>query len=304
MDFITGRNNLACTIFVPFDCNNKCPFCTSKEMYSNGKFKLDIDAIIESVVKINHNTDIQEYVLTGGEPFANLPILKKIVNVANKPIFINTTLPLHNGDIDEIIDYINNEEKIKGINISRHIGFNFTGVADLNMIDRIEKPIRINTVMPKNVPLKIEKGINILVFEDFMKNFYKFVEEWGNEKRLINLRADYSKITFENLKSFDIVEQHLATKYRHMGGGGCLVCNTVLFDAGKCFIQYHRGKMYSSVTMGDNKTYINDVIMAMDGTIYPDWSFEADKKFNEWVYRHYYIALVTHGLNIKNKVTI
>ena len=33
MEYVAGRNNLACTIFVPYDCDNNCPFCTSKWMY-------------------------------------------------------------------------------------------------------------------------------------------------------------------------------------------------------------------------------------------------------------------------------
>ena len=33
MKYIIGRNNFALTIFIPQDCNNNCPFCTSKENY-------------------------------------------------------------------------------------------------------------------------------------------------------------------------------------------------------------------------------------------------------------------------------
>ena len=33
MRYIKGRSNLSCTIFVPWDCNNHCKFCTSKQMY-------------------------------------------------------------------------------------------------------------------------------------------------------------------------------------------------------------------------------------------------------------------------------
>jgi hypothetical protein len=53
-------------------------------------------------------------------------------------------------NIDEVIEYINSEPKIKGINVSRHIWYTFSGVADLSLIERIKKPIRINTVINKH----------------------------------------------------------------------------------------------------------------------------------------------------------
>lgn len=31
--FVNGRDNLACTIFVPVVCGNNCAFCTSKKDY-------------------------------------------------------------------------------------------------------------------------------------------------------------------------------------------------------------------------------------------------------------------------------
>ena len=40
MEYVAGRNNLACTIFVPFDCDNNCPFCTSKWMGLSGNQKI------------------------------------------------------------------------------------------------------------------------------------------------------------------------------------------------------------------------------------------------------------------------
>lgn len=44
MRFIKGRSNLSCTIFVPWDCNNHCRFCTSKHMYKERT--CDMDAIL------------------------------------------------------------------------------------------------------------------------------------------------------------------------------------------------------------------------------------------------------------------
>ena len=47
MKYIIGRNNFALTIFIPQDCNNNCPICTSKENYE--KQPASLQAVIESI---------------------------------------------------------------------------------------------------------------------------------------------------------------------------------------------------------------------------------------------------------------
>ena len=91
--YLSGRGNLACTIFVPWDCSNNCPFCTSKEMYSRMKDDFNLEEIINKIKILNNNPIIHEYVLTGGEPLSNLDNLKKIVSAMDKVVYINTTLP-------------------------------------------------------------------------------------------------------------------------------------------------------------------------------------------------------------------
>ena len=76
MEYVAGRNNLACTIFVPYDCDNNC---------SSG-MKMDIDRIIEMIDYANQSPTISEFVITGGEPTANLPLLKRIVDACQKKI--------------------------------------------------------------------------------------------------------------------------------------------------------------------------------------------------------------------------
>lgn len=264
MNFLVGRRNLACTIFVPFDCDNNCPFCTSKKMYKS--IALNPDKIIKQIEQLNNNFDIVEYVLTGGEPFANLEETKRIIKAMEKRCFINTTLPLVD-NIEEVIDYINSEKKIQGINISRHIGHEFSGVAGLELINKIKKHIRVNTVINKNFSLD---------------EFKKFVEKWGSQMRLINLRADYTKLDTTSLKARDEIETFLSEEYLYRGSGGCLVCHSSSFEADNCFIQYHRGLMFSSVKLGD-KIYVNDVIITPDGNIYKDWDFKNDDEFNNWI---------------------
>ena len=266
MKFLVGRSNLACTIFVPFDCNNNCPFCTSKKMYKEMANKYDTEAIISLINGLNSNFSIKEYVLTGGEPFANLEVTKRLVDAMNKRCFVNTTLPLTD-NIDEVIEYINTCNKIQGINISRHIGFDFKGVADIDVINKIKKPIRINTVINK-----------LFSFDKFKE----FVEKLGSDNRMINLRADYTKLNTTSLKARDYIETLLASEYVFNGAGGCLVCHSSTFEADNCYIQYHRGLMFSSVIM-EKKTYINDVIITPDGKMYKDWDMVEDEEFNAWI---------------------
>ena len=125
MRYIKGRSNLSCTIFVPWDCNNHCKFCTSKQMYKQRT--CDMDAILAQIKKINENPLIQEYVLTGGEPLADLERCQRLIDAMEKPVYINTTFPTftdHPGEVSmnkvkPMIDFINNNEKIEGLNISK-----------------------------------------------------------------------------------------------------------------------------------------------------------------------------------------
>ena len=268
MKYISGRNNLACTIFVPFDCNNNCPFCTSKGMYKTMHDKFNLEKILEYIDLINYNPFIKEYVLTGGEPCANLELLKTIVNACKKPIYINTTMPL-TPFVGDTIQFINECDKIKGISVSRHMSVTFKNVASPLLLSNIKKPIRINVVMTKNFNM-YEFG----VFVDYYSDYFKF----------INLRADYTKIDNKTLKNTDDVCLYLLDKHTYHGNTSCLVCNTDYFETNKhVTIAYHRGLQYSSVKLL-TKTFINDVIITPDGEIHHDWNFDEEepKDFLEW----------------------
>ena len=97
--YIVGRNNLAITIFVPYDCPNHCPFCTSKDDYKDTS-DFSLTKILDSAKEVLDNLPpIRDIVITGGEPFADLNQLQTILDVCaqyKKYIFINTTLPVRN----------------------------------------------------------------------------------------------------------------------------------------------------------------------------------------------------------------
>ena len=73
MNFIIGRNNLALTIFVPFDCSNNCYFCTSKAGYRTNPPNLRKvkEAIIDFFT--NYRYPITDVVFTGGERLTVVP---------------------------------------------------------------------------------------------------------------------------------------------------------------------------------------------------------------------------------------
>lgn len=256
MNFCIGRNNLAATIFVPYDCKNNCPFCTSKEAYkcTDG---FSGQAIINSIEKINKLPFIPDVVFTGGEPFANINGLKQLVSAVDdsKNVFINTTLPIDTAS--EAIEFINNNKKIKGVNISRHTK-KYVQECEDRIIGLINKPVNINCV--------ISTGIDPKVIEMVIKR-------WSTMPYLtIKLRADYRNITMANLKTIDDVVlklEELGLKY--LNSGGCLVCNDDVFSYNGQKISYHRGIECSSVKIG-NTTVINDIIIDQRGKISYDWN--------------------------------
>ena len=185
-----------------------------------------------------------------------------------KPVFINTSLPLvHN--IDECIEYINKENKIKSISISRHIDYNHNvGVCDIDKIDYIGKYVRINTVVDEN---KIEKII-------------PFFFKWATPYRMVNLRADYRNITTDNLKNRDKISQFLLDNFCWEYNNGCLVCNSEFYsDENFRVICYHRGLEKSSFIAGE-RCYINDVLVDMKGNIFKDWDMIKDIEFEKWLF--------------------
>ena len=73
-----------------------------------------MDAILYQIKKINENPFIKEFVLTGGEPLADINKLQILLDAIEKPVYVNTTFPLTENK-DEIIKFLNNSN-IAGIN--------------------------------------------------------------------------------------------------------------------------------------------------------------------------------------------
>lgn len=273
IDYRVGRSNLSCTVFAPYDCKNNCPFCTSKPMYRTEAFRANIPLMIEQIKKINNVPFIKEFVITGGEPFANLKLLKDLIDAMEKTVYINTTLPTSptSENIDEVINFINSNPKIGGVNISRHLSFDFPNVASLEDIEKITKPVRINTVIPEK--------LGGMAFDEFFGKFKEFVKKYGSPTRMINLRANYKHMKHLFLRVFDRFERELSKEYIYKGSGGCMVCYSTLFEADNCMIQYHRGMESSRMALSDEVVYFNDVLLTPNGHVYSNWSFSTDDDF-------------------------
>lgn len=281
MEFIKGRGNLACTVFFPMKCGNNCPFCNTKKLYDNFELEPIHLARIYDYIRIANESDvIHEFVLTGGEPLFNLRMLKDLVGRMKKPVYINTSLP-NIPQIDETIEYINSEEKIWGVNISRHIGSNYDiKVCGKDRIDAIKKHKRINCLIKPEY-----------IFDE--DKLFKFIEDYGDDYTMINFRADYRLVTPDTLKNRDLVHEWMMKNFRYEYSSNCLVCNSEFFSDNKGrVICYHRG-LENSMVETPNYTYVNDVLIDMYGRIHPTWDFSPEEnwEFVMWLktYKEHYI---------------
>lgn len=284
--YVVGRSNLALTIFVPYDCPNHCPFCTSKNDYkSNSDFSLV--EILKSINKIAYLNQITDIVITGGEPFASLPELQIILDTCkkyHKNIFINTTLPVKNKEEKEkIFNFIlKNQRIISGINISRHMCLK-TNLEDDSLIkdiyDNTKLSIRINSVL-------LDVKAEYTRVSDFINKYSPYVNS-------INFRSDYTKIKNQNdLRGLDNPFLQILFKLPelyYITSGGCLVCNNNDFVSDKhVYVSLHRGYEHSLVKQADYYI-VNDIIIKQDGKILVDWDGE-ELNLNDLIIQWQYIS--------------
>ena len=259
MKYKIGRNNLAATIYVPYDCDNNCPFCTSKIEYR--QHFPNVGRIVQALKSLVDNPLIQDIVFTGGEPLANMTILKMLVDITRnkgKNVFINTTFPK---DSHDSLFYLLEEGNVSGINISRHESSYeqdsklFYNIAPDWLISKISVPVKINAVVT-NV-------------DSFITKLPAMINRWNKPNIRLCIRHDFRTTTFTNLHTLtdDPILNYLIQNYSFESHTFCDVCDTVNFEEG---ISYHRGMEHSSIKMG-NTVIVNDIIVFPDGFIAYDW---------------------------------
>ena len=270
MDVWFGRNNLALTVFVPFDCKNNCPFCTSKEMYSTkGNARLSLASVRYQMKRVfdDYNYPIKDVVFTGGEPTWRLDDLAKLVDVVPSKynVYINTTLPRDRGP--KFLSFVNDTKKIKGINVSRHCASYeedsefLNDVAPDELMERFQKPVRINCVVNGRESPDIITPV---------------IERWSIRQNVeLCFRRDYTKITPEELHNpYEPFMVHLSEMgFQFSGHTQCNVCDTTRFERDGFTVIYHKGLEHSSIYHLDSASLeVNDLIILPDGRLTYDWS--------------------------------
>lgn len=263
--FVSGRKNLALTVMVPFDCPNNCPFCESKKEYATNRPNLE--AVLNTMklfFEKNNTLDVPEVVITGGEPMANIPALRAIINVipSDKDIYINTTLIKKS--FEAFCELVNNHPQIKGINVSRHTA-DYTSDLDT-----------LHGIVPDTSFRKIKKPVRINCVVDSHTDVWAMASRWtwrGNIE--LSLRENFNTMTEEELHNpYSHHLPELAQSLRYVGHTQCKVCDTTIFETNRGhYVRYHKGLKNTFVPLGSNKYEINDIIIRQDGSIFCDWDF-------------------------------
>ena len=262
--FVSGRNNLAVTIMVPFDCPNNCPFCESKKEYAKNHPSIDnVVNAIKLFFRDNNTLDIPEVVITGGEPMANILALRKIINAipSDKDIYINTTLlKIH---FKEFVALVNNEPQIKGINVSRHEA---TYEEDCRLL---------HCIAPDGWFRQINKSVRINCVVNNGTNIYDVMDRWEGQRVELSFRENFNTMTEQDLHNpYSGYLPRLASELQYEGHTQCKVCDTTIFKRRSgLVVRYHKGIKNTLVYLGNDKYEINDIIIRQDGEIFCDWDF-------------------------------
>lgn len=247
------------TMFVPYDCNNACPFCVNKQDYRDTS-GFDLERCFRSLELLDRLLPHNDVVLTGGEPLADLDALRRILDHIDDRhhIYINTTLPVAEGSsVEELAETLNRYEgKIDCINVSRHLK-HYVKECDDAIFDH----------------LKIRHRINCVVFEDAAepsteKKLLKFFDRFSGHE--IQLRANYSYLTLENVfdrdndRLYKLIDSLCEYQYDLEKE---LFRTGFVFRRGDSKVTYHKTLPYSKI---DGK--IGDIIIRQNGLIYDDWN--------------------------------
>jgi len=272
MKFLVGRSNLSVTVFVPWDCDKHCPFCTSKEFYSSMECSLPkVLMSLESMCL----TGIREVVVSGGEPFSNLEGLEQILQVASKhgkKVFINTSFP-KGIETKDAIDLISKYRRnLCGINVSRHVETVFRD-DDAAFLSEVNSwvPVRINRLVDEESSVHFSSKDA----EDLVGVASKFSSS-------LNFRWDYRKLSEEQLHTINnAFLGHLfeSPSLSYVRSGGCLVCDTFVFHYNRLGdtpyeVRFHRGLPSTFIRKG-NYGFINDIVVFPDGTVRLDWDIDS-----------------------------
>ena len=285
---INNPGGCTVTIFAPYDCENNCEFCVNKKDYK--KYKPDFDKVLESI-KIMHNiTPCCDFVITGGEPFADidklcdmLDLIEHLDTIMSHKIYINTTLPTSIND-QNLINFNNKYRTlIDCINVSRnqyiwgreYYNHDLPNDAQSSeeVINQLEIPVRINCTLSNMRDCRYLVGQMSKYFKYPNVKEIQFREDYrgGDESHLswcspmfLRTVEEVNTIIYTPLKYYGInLEQFKREQIRWTYGIG-MVCINSSIDT---ILTYHKTLPYSNIG-----GCLNDIIIRQDGVILDDWN--------------------------------
>jgi len=263
----TRQGGATVTVFVPYDCGNHCPFCINKGEYAD-LTGFSADKICESIAIMDSITPECDFVFTGGEPFADLKSLQRMLDCipTTHKVYINTTLPVSKHQSEEdIVEFTRrNCGKITCINVSRHMQ-RYVVESNDTLLSRLEVPFRINCVLYKDYPA-----------QQIVPYLERFLPIPGAN---IQFRFDYTATTPDNLydQENDRILADLRKIARYTGLDGCRMRCGFHFDYKGMELTYHKTLPYSTITEtdpADGVTYdiLYDILIKQNGDIHSDWT--------------------------------
>ena len=261
----TREGGATVTIFVPYDCRNHCPFCVNKQEYAHAE-GFSVEAILKSIAVMDEITPRCDFVFTGGEPFANLKALQRMLDAipTTHKVYINTTFPVQPGcSAEEMIAFTErNRDKITCINVSRHMQ-HYVVESNDSLLTRLPVPFRINCVLYKDYP---------------KENLIPFIERFRKLPGAnIQFRFDYTATTPENLYEPDKILHDLKEVAEYTGLDGCRMRCGFHFDYKGMELTYHKTLPYSTIEETDPKDGVTcdilyDILIKQTGEIHSDWT--------------------------------
>ena len=259
----TREGGATVTIFVPYDCQNNCPFCINKEEYQcmDG---FSLEKICESIRVMNEITPYCDFVFTGGEPFSDLESLQIMLDEipATHKVYINTTFPVFKDrSEDDMIDFVEkNKDKITCINISRHL-VHYVEESRDELLARIPTGTRVNCVLFKEYPAD---------------RLVEYVERFRKINIPVQFRYDYTETTPENLyeEENDKILADLKARFKYTGLDGCRMRCGYHFDYKGLELTYHKTLPYCTIVETDGDTtydILYDILIKQTGEIHGDW---------------------------------
>ena len=79
----TRAGGATVTVFVPYDCNNHCPFCINKQEYEDCT-GFSLEAILRSIRTMDEITPACDFVFTGGEPLVRPTLAAAVMTLAHQ----------------------------------------------------------------------------------------------------------------------------------------------------------------------------------------------------------------------------